>query len=102
MAEIVADTMNGYLIYSHIMKCEVVDKVHPDLFKGAGQKFHVRPWRKMEEDRHNKRKTSAQIQRVRKRAALNQIAKQEKLEAMGVEYDFPKVVEKKILTDVDC
>lgn len=45
VADIVARTMNNYLLFGHILKCQVVpsDQVHPDLFKGAGQRFKVDP-----------------------------------------------------------
>jgi len=45
VADIVARTMDNYLLFGHILKCRLVptDQVHPDLFKGAGQRFKVDP-----------------------------------------------------------
>ncbi|KAF1850022.1 RNA-binding domain-containing protein, partial [Cucurbitaria berberidis CBS 394.84] len=45
VADIVARTMDNYLMFGHILKCKLVpaDQVHPDLFKGAGQRFKVDP-----------------------------------------------------------
>lgn len=45
VADIVARTMDNYLLFGHILKCKLVpdDQVHPDLFKGAGQRFKVDP-----------------------------------------------------------
>lgn len=45
VADIVARTMNNYLMFGHILKCHLVpaEQVHPDLFKGAGERFKVDP-----------------------------------------------------------
>tara|TARA_R110002003_G_scaffold448_20_gene20005 strand:+ start:1918 stop:2823 length:906 start_codon:yes stop_codon:yes gene_type:complete len=45
VADIVARTMDNYLLFGHILKCKLVpaEQVHPDLFKGAGQRFKVDP-----------------------------------------------------------
>jgi nucleolar protein 15 len=94
VADIVARTMDNYLLFGHILKCKLVptEQVHPDLFKGAGQRFKVDPrnkkaglemergvtreqWEKRIE-RENRRRTS-------KSAAL-------KVE-FGYEYDAPNV-----------
>jgi nucleolar protein 15 len=90
VAKIVADTMNGYLIYSHLLKCEVMEEVHPNLFKGAGRKFAARPWNKMEQERHNKVKTPVQVEKVVQRKTLKQKKKQQALAAMGIDFDFPE------------
>lgn len=45
VADIVAETMNNYLLFGHILQCKVVptEQVHPDLFKGANKRFKVDP-----------------------------------------------------------
>lgn len=45
VADIVARTMDNYLLFGHILKCKIIpeDQVHPNLFKGAGQRFKVDP-----------------------------------------------------------
>lgn len=45
VADIVARTMNNYLMFGHILKCRVVppESVHPELFKGSGERFKVDP-----------------------------------------------------------
>jgi nucleolar protein 15 len=45
VADIVARTMNNYLMFGHILKCALIPKeqVHEDLFKGAGTRFKVDP-----------------------------------------------------------
>ncbi|GAB0135450.1 hypothetical protein EsDP_00003787 [Epichloe bromicola] len=48
-AEIVAKTMDNYLLFGHILKCKTIPKeqVHADLFKGANTRFKVVPLNKM-------------------------------------------------------
>ncbi|KAF2998146.1 hypothetical protein E8E13_001796 [Curvularia kusanoi] len=45
VADIVARTMNNYLMFGHILKCALVPKeqVHENLFKGANTRFKVDP-----------------------------------------------------------
>ena len=45
VADIVARTMNNYLLFGHILKVHLIpnDQVHPDLFKGSNQRFKVDP-----------------------------------------------------------
>lgn len=45
VAEIVAKTMHNYLMFGHILQCRVVpsEQVHPELFKGANERFKVDP-----------------------------------------------------------
>lgn len=50
VAKIVADTMNNYLMYGHILKVAFIPKeqVNPNLWKGADKRFKKVPWNKLE------------------------------------------------------
>ena len=50
VAEIVADTMDNYLMFGHILKCKLVAKeqIHESMWKGADRRFKVVPWNKIE------------------------------------------------------
>jgi len=50
VADIVAKTMNNYLMFGHILKVRRVpdEQLHPDLWKGAGKRFKVVPRARME------------------------------------------------------
>lgn len=50
VAKIVADTMNNYLMYGHILKVALVPKeqANPNLWKGADKRFKKVPWNKLE------------------------------------------------------
>lgn len=45
VADIVAKTMHNYLMFNHILQCKVVPpaQVHPELFKGANERFSKDP-----------------------------------------------------------
>lgn len=48
-AEIVAKTMDNYILFGHILKCKTMpqENIHEDLFKGANRRFKKVPWNKM-------------------------------------------------------
>lgn len=91
VAEIVADTMDGYMMYGRILKCNVIPpaKVHEELFKGAGKKFKRIPRRKLAADRHNKPKSKEQTIKVQKKNLAVETRKRKSLAKKGIEYSFP-------------
>jgi nucleolar protein 15 len=56
VAEIVAETMDNYLLMGHILKCKVIPKseVHPELWIGADKKFKKVPMARVYRVSHNK------------------------------------------------
>lgn len=50
VAKIVADSMNNYLMFGHILKCKVmpVDQVHEKMWIGANKRFKHVPWARIE------------------------------------------------------
>ncbi|CAO3663855.1 unnamed protein product [Umbelopsis ramanniana] len=90
VAEIVAETMNNYLLYGHLLKCEVVpeEKLHPKLWNGANRKFKAIPWAKVAREQQNKPKTHDQREKLVKKLLTKDQKKREKLAEMGIEYDF--------------
>ena len=56
MAQIVAETMDNYLLMGHILKCNVVpkDEVHPALWVGANRKWRNVPRDRIARVKHNK------------------------------------------------
>eukprot|EP00967_Tisochrysis_lutea_P076698 scaffold103843_cov28-Tisochrysis_lutea.AAC.1 len=55
VANIVAKAMNGYLMFSKILVCQVVppDEVHPNTFKNSDKPFRKIDWVAVERERHN-------------------------------------------------
>ncbi|KAM0803252.1 hypothetical protein BDR22DRAFT_840069 [Usnea florida] len=89
VAKIVADTMNNYLLFGHILKCKMVAKeqIHEQLWKGASGRFKVVPWNKKENAKFNeevgKEHWTARIEAEEKRRAM----KNEKTREIGYEFD---------------
>lgn len=93
VAEIVAKTMNNYLMFGHILKVRKVpdEQVHKDLWKGAGKRFKVIPRAKLAardlaqpkgRDYWRKKVDAEEVRRAEK---------VEKLKELGYEFDMPAV-----------
>jgi nucleolar protein 15 len=56
VAKIAAETMNNYLMFGKLLKCNHIpsDEVHPYLFKGAGRQFRRIPRRRIFIQQFNK------------------------------------------------
>jgi RNA recognition motif-containing protein len=56
VAQIVAETMDNYLLMGHILRCKVVpkDQVHPELWVGANRKWRIVPADRVARVEHNK------------------------------------------------
>ncbi|KAJ3979288.1 hypothetical protein F5890DRAFT_1576040 [Lentinula detonsa] len=100
VAQIVAETMDNYLLMGHILRCEVIpkDKVHPELWIGANRKWRVVPRHRVARATHNKPRTSEQQERATKRLLKRQNDKKRKLKELGISYNFDDVAYKKPLS----
>lgn len=93
VTDIVARTMDKYLLFGHILQVRVVpqEQVHPNLWKNAGKRFKVIPRAKIQAAglRHpQERKTwERRVQREEKR----RLEKAEKLKELGYDFDMPKL-----------
>ena len=90
IAEIVAETMNNYLLFNHLLKCEVIphEKVHPELFKGCEKKYKPVPWYKLQKQKMNKKRTMEEHQQHVETLIEKERAKRKRLAELGIEYDF--------------
>jgi nucleolar protein 15 len=93
VAKIVADTMDNYLMYGHIVKCKFVPKeqLHPEIWKGANRRFKVTPWNRIEKKRLEKGKTREQWSKRVESEQKKRQAKADKLKALGYEIDLPQL-----------
>ncbi|KAF8925187.1 hypothetical protein BGZ58_001058, partial [Dissophora ornata] len=91
VAEIVADTMDNYLLFGHQLKCKALQpsQIHPAMFSGANKKFKAIPWLKISKEKHNAEKSPAQIKSVKRKLLKNEDAKRAKLAELGIDYEFP-------------
>jgi nucleolar protein 15 len=111
VAQIVAETMDNYLLMGHIMTCKVIpkDDVHPELWVGANRNWRVVPTYRLAQAQHNKVRLPAsrlnddcliwllqprnetQRRTAEKRLMKRQEARKRKLAEAGVVYNFDKV-----------
>ncbi|KAJ3765739.1 hypothetical protein FB446DRAFT_709221 [Lentinula raphanica] len=93
VAQIVADTMNNYLLMGHILQCKVIPKeeVHPELWVGANRKWRAVPRQRVARITHNKPRTLEQREKATDRLLKRQDDKKRKLQEMGISYNFDAV-----------
>mmetsp|Transcript_34373 Transcript_34373/g.75248 ORF Transcript_34373/g.75248 Transcript_34373/m.75248 type:complete len:334 (-) Transcript_34373:93-1094(-) len=91
VAEIVADTMSGYFLLEKRLVCHVVprDKCHPSLFDGHNKRFVKIDWQGINREQVNKPRTAEGMKKITKRLVKRETAKRKKLQALGIDYDFP-------------
>ena len=91
VAKIVAETMNNYLMFGHILKTQFVEKeqVHEGMWKGANRRFKKVPWNKIEgrklEMGVGREEWEKRIERENERRA----SKADKLKDIGYDFDAP-------------
>ncbi|KAF9466496.1 hypothetical protein BDZ94DRAFT_1319381 [Collybia nuda] len=97
VAQIVADTMDNYLIMGHILRCKVIpnNEVHPELWIGANRKWRAVPRDRVTRVEHNKPRTEGEQVRAARRLIKRQNERKRKLVDAGIKYDFEAVSYKK-------
>ena len=90
VAQIVAQTMQGYRLFDHTLQCHVLppDKIHPNLFVGANKEFRKLPWKKLAREAHNRPRSLEQQQKLLQKLLKKEAATRKRLSSMGIEYDF--------------
>ncbi|KAI0787968.1 hypothetical protein C8Q74DRAFT_647087 [Fomes fomentarius] len=97
VAQIVAETMDNYLLTGHILTCKVIpkDQVHPELWVGANRKWRPVPRDRLARVAHNKPRTEEETAKAEARLLKRQEQRKRKLEEAGIKYDFEAVAYKK-------
>ncbi|EIW57716.1 RNA-binding domain-containing protein [Trametes versicolor FP-101664 SS1] len=97
VAQIVAETMDNYLLMGHILTCKLIpkDQVHPELWVGANRKWRAVPRDRVARVAHNKPRTEEQQDKAESRLLKRQDQRKRKLEEAGIKYDFEAVAYKK-------
>ncbi|KAL9064554.1 MAG: hypothetical protein Q9157_007787 [Trypethelium eluteriae] len=95
VADIVARTMNKYLMFGHILQVTVIPpaQVHEKLFVGANKRFRPVPRNKLEGKRLREgADREVWVKRV-KTEEERRDSKNKKLREMGYEFDFPRLTD---------
>jgi nucleolar protein 15 len=91
VAKIVADTMNNYLMFGHILKCRVVpqEQLHENVWIGADKRFKKVPWNKLEGRKHEVPVGRVQWEARNDNEEKRRKSKQEKMKEIGYEFEAP-------------
>lgn len=89
VAKVAADSMNNYLFFNSILKCELLpdEKVHPELFKGSEKKFSKPKSSALAGNRNDSVKTAVQEKRREMRQKKRQAQTAAKLAKFGIEVE---------------
>ncbi|PCH42216.1 RNA-binding domain-containing protein [Wolfiporia cocos MD-104 SS10] len=104
VAQIVAETMDNYLLMGHILQCKVIpkDKVHPKLWVGANRKWRAVPQDRIARVQHNKKRTPEEQRKAESRLMQRQKLRKRKLQQAGIDYSFDDVAYKKNATPTEA
>lgn len=91
VARIVADAMNGYLMFEKNLQVHVVAPadVHPATFKGANRPFKRIDFRKIAAEKANRSRSDDERAAQAKRLLAAEGRTKRKLAEAGIDYDFP-------------
>lgn len=90
VAQIVAETMDGYILFGRILKCQVIsEEGRPNLWKGADQKFKTVPWDQIERRQFNMPLTKEKYQQKVERLIQREEKLCNLLNDAGIDYTFP-------------
>jgi len=104
VAKIVAESMNNYLMFHRLLKCQLVppEKLHPETFKGHNKKFKRPKAAYLSIERHNKTKDDARVKQCEKRMKRKKAKSLSKLADLGISFEYPglvNVVGKEVTSD---
>ncbi|KAL8243788.1 hypothetical protein R6Q59_010046 [Mikania micrantha] len=93
VAKIVAETMDNYLMFGHILKCKYApsENLHPDVWKGANKKYRRVPHDKLQRRQLEAPKTEDQWTKKNQKERKKRQAKAEQMKAIGYEYVVPEL-----------
>jgi len=93
VAKIVADTMDNYLMFGHILKCKYAPEasLHTDVWKGANKKFRRIPQHKLLRQKAEEPKSQEQMERKMEKVQEKRKMKLEQMKGLGYQYDLPEL-----------
>jgi nucleolar protein 15 len=93
VADIVQRTMDKYLIFGHILQVKRIpnDRVHPNMWIGAGKRFKKIPWNRLEGRALAAPRTREVWDRRIEREEERREKKKKVMEEYGYEFDIPEL-----------
>lgn len=95
VAKIVANAMDNYLMFGHILKCKYApqESLHPDTWKGANKRFRKVPYTMLEKRALEAPKTSKQWEKKNEREQKKREQKAQKMKELGYKFNLPVLKE---------
>ncbi|KAI9801382.1 MAG: hypothetical protein M1825_003361 [Sarcosagium campestre] len=93
VAKVVADTMNNYLLFGHILKCKVIPpgQVHENLWKGANKRFQKVPWNLLEGKKLDAARSKKIWDEKAERTQKRREQQRNKLKEIGYDFELPQL-----------
>ena len=93
VAKIVANTMDNYLMFGHILKCKHApqESLHPALWKGANKRFRKVPYIMLQKRALEAPKTAEQWETKNAKEQKKREQKAEKMKDFGYEMKLPRL-----------
>ncbi|KAF3157848.1 hypothetical protein TWF225_002632 [Orbilia oligospora] len=90
VARIVAETMNNYLLYGHILKCKLLAECECDenMWIGANRKWKVAPLAKIRRLRHERRRPPEVWNQLQRKENRRRLSKAKRWETAGISYSL--------------
>ncbi|KAF3159461.1 hypothetical protein TWF106_002757 [Orbilia oligospora] len=90
VARIVADTMNNYLLYGHILKCKLLAECECDenMWIGANRKWKVAPLAKIRRLRHERRRPPEVWNQLQRKENRRRLSKVKRWQTAGISYSL--------------
>jgi len=93
VAKIVADTMDNYLMFGHILKCKYAPEgtLHDDVWKGANRKYRKIPQHKLLRQKAEKPRSQEQIEKKMEKVQEARKRKLTQMKELGYDYELPEL-----------
>ena len=95
VAEIVAETMDGYLFHPHRLVCKIVEVDEEKVWKGANKVFKKIPWTKINRERLEGKRSKEKWEDLVRKDEERSRKRAEKIKDAGIEYEFPSLEKKR-------
>ncbi|PON34211.1 Splicing factor-like protein [Parasponia andersonii] len=94
VAKVVAETMNNYLLYEHLLQVHLVppERIHPKLWRGFNICYKPLDWVKVERKRHDKERTLEERKKLVDKIVKRDEKRRKRIEAAGIDYECPEIV----------
>lgn len=88
VAKVAAETMNNYLLEGHLLKVNIQESIHDELFKGANTPFNPIDWNKINREKNDNPKTAEEWKIIVEDVQKQKENKQKELNDLGFDYDL--------------